>query len=106
MVRNRSRPGRLTHDQAASRPILPVAIALGLVAWLITSARAADPARTDASRLFRDRIAPVLKAECYACHSAEAKKVRGGLRLDSREPLIQGGDTGPRSNPARPARAC
>jgi hypothetical protein len=73
-------------------------IVLGLVAWstgLIVTARAADPADNDAARLFRDKIAPVLKAECYACHSAEAKKLRGGLRLDSREMLLQGGDSGP-----------
>jgi mono/diheme cytochrome c family protein len=73
-------------------------LVLGLVAsttGLIAYARAGDTAGADASRLFRERIAPVLKAECYACHSAEAKKLRGGLRLDSREMLLQGGDSGP-----------
>ena len=43
----------------------------------------------------------MLKAECYACHSAEAKKVRGGLRLDSRELLLQGGDSGPAVEPGK-----
>ena len=86
------------------RLVLPLGIMLGLFALssgLIASARAADPPGSDASRLFRDKIAPVLKAECYACHSAEAKKVRGGLRLDSRELLLQGGDSGPAVEPGK-----
>ena len=34
--------------------------------------------------LFRERIEPLLKAECFGCHSAAAKELKGGLRLDSR----------------------
>ncbi len=44
---------------------------------------------------FESRIRPVLVEECYECHSAKAKKVKGGLRLDSREDILKGGDTGP-----------
>ena len=61
-----------------------IALALGLIIsmpGLIAMARVADP---DAARLFRERIEPVLKAECFACHSAGAKKLRGGLRLDGK----------------------
>src|SRR5713101_4389638 len=61
----------------------------------IATAWAADPAETDGARLFREKIAPVLKAECFRCHSAEAEKLRGGLHLDSRKGLIAGGDSGP-----------
>jgi cytochrome c553 len=63
--------------------------------------RAADPDAADGARLFRDRIAPVLRSECYACHSAEAKKLRGGLRLDVREAALEGGDSGPAIVPGR-----
>lgn len=49
----------------------------------------------DAERFFRERIEPVLVAECYRCHSAQADEVQGGLRLDSRVALLQGGDSGP-----------
>jgi hypothetical protein len=71
-------------------------LALLIVPWLaIAPARATDPEAGDGSRLFRDKIAPVLKAECFACHSTEAKKLRGGLRLDSREAALEGGDSGP-----------
>jgi cytochrome c553 len=43
---------------------------------------------------FEKNIRPVLVAECYGCHSATAKKVRGGLTLDTRDGLRKGGDTG------------
>src|SRR5438270_13094568 len=56
---------------------------------------AADPADADGARLFREKIAPVLKAECFRRHPAAAEKLRGGLRLDSRERLLEGGDSGP-----------
>lgn len=44
---------------------------------------------------FETKIRPVLVQRCYECHSAEANKSEGGLRLDSREGLLQGGDNGP-----------
>ena len=71
------------------------------LACSVSSPSVPRPADPDASRLFREKIAPVLKAECYACHSAEAKKLRGGLRLDSREAMLQGGDSGPAVVPGK-----
>jgi len=47
------------------------------------------------SDFFENKIRPVLSKNCYRCHSAEAIKIRGGLRLDSREGTLAGGDTGP-----------
>ena len=44
---------------------------------------------------FEEKIRPVLLQHCYACHSASAKKVQGGLLLDSRPATLQGGDSGP-----------
>ena len=64
-------------------------------------AKAADPDVTDGARLFREKIAPVLEAECFRCHSAEAEKLRGGLRLDSRASLLEGGDSGPAIVPGK-----
>jgi hypothetical protein len=59
------------------------------------TARAEDSAADEGVRVFEEKIAPVLKAECYRCHSEDAEKIRGGLRLDSREAMLKGGDTGP-----------
>ena len=41
---------------------------------------------------FETRIRPVLASHCLSCH--DAKKTRGGLRLDSREAMLRGGDSG------------
>ncbi|MFO1001262.1 MAG: DUF1549 domain-containing protein [Planctomycetaceae bacterium] len=46
-------------------------------------------------KFFEDRIRPVLVEHCYSCHSADAKSIKGGLVLDSREGLLTGGDSGP-----------
>lgn len=51
---------------------------------------------------FESRIRPVLVEHCYECHSSEAKHVRGGLLLDSREGARTGGDSGPAVVPGRP----
>ncbi len=51
---------------------------------------------------FEKRIRPLLVEHCYACHSAEAKKLRGGLFVDTRDGLRKGGDTGPAVVPNKP----
>jgi hypothetical protein len=45
--------------------------------------------------LFEKKIRPILVEHCYSCHSAESKKQRGGLLLDTRDAVLKGGDTGP-----------
>ena len=44
---------------------------------------------------FEKKIRPVLIRHCYECHSAAASEVEGGLRLDSRELIRKGGESGP-----------
>src|SRR5207244_1226370 len=44
---------------------------------------------------FEKKIRPVLMDRCYKCHSAQAEKLKGGLRLDTREDLLKGGESGP-----------
>lgn len=46
---------------------------------------------------FESKIRPVLVEKCLSCHSVEAQakgKLKGGLLLDSRSGVLQGGDTG------------
>ncbi len=50
---------------------------------------------------FEKRIRPVLVQHCYECHSASADEVKGGLRLDSREGIRKGGETGPAVVPGK-----
>lgn len=51
---------------------------------------------------FENRIRPALVKHCYECHSSGAKKLGGKLRLDSREAVLAGGESGPALKPGRP----
>ncbi|HYG78008.1 MAG TPA: DUF1553 domain-containing protein [Planctomycetota bacterium] len=44
---------------------------------------------------FEKKIRPVLAERCYGCHSEKSEKLKGSLRLDTRETTLKGGDTGP-----------
>ncbi|MCA9120150.1 MAG: PSD1 domain-containing protein [Planctomycetaceae bacterium] len=47
----------------------------------------------DAERFFESEIRPILSEHCIACHGATEQN--GGLRLDSKQGLLRGGDSGP-----------
>lgn len=49
----------------------------------------------DKMAFFEKRIRPVLVEKCYECHSAKVNEPEGGLRLDSREGVRKGGNSGP-----------
>ncbi|MGE3820273.1 MAG: c-type cytochrome domain-containing protein, partial [Isosphaeraceae bacterium] len=51
---------------------------------------------------FEKSIRPLLADRCYKCHGAQAKPLKGGLRLDTREGLLRGGDGGPVVAPGDP----
>jgi hypothetical protein len=50
---------------------------------------------------FEKHIRPLLIAKCYGCHSPD-KKIKGGLRLDTKEGWQIGGDSGPAIEPHKP----
>ena len=50
---------------------------------------------------FEATVRPVLADRCLKCHGAQ--KQSGGLRLDSREAILAGGDSGPAVAPGDPA---
>ena len=67
----------------------------------ITLLAAAGAARAeDGVAFFEARVRPVLVERCYTCHGADKQK--GGLRLDSRDALRKGGDSGPAVAPGTP----
>ncbi|QEH33551.1 Planctomycete cytochrome C [Aquisphaera giovannonii] len=72
--------------------------ALTLLGFLASNAEGGDGSKgvLDPARIefFRSRVEPILKARCVKCHGGEPK-VRGGLRLDSRAAILEGGDQGP-----------
>ena len=46
------------------------------------------------TEFFESKIRPLLANRCYECHSASATRLKAGLRLDSREAILRGGDSG------------
>ena len=65
-------------------------------------AAGAEPAGDE---FFEKRIRPVFVEHCAKCHSADAEKVKGGLRLDSREAILKGGDSGAAIIPGDPEQS-
>jgi cytochrome c553 len=47
------------------------------------------------AKFFESKIRPVLITHCYECHSSESGKARGGLKVDTKDALLRGGDSGP-----------
>jgi hypothetical protein len=76
--------------------LAPLAV---LAAAASSGVRAADP---EEFQDFEKHVRPVLVEHCYACHSARAEKVKGGLLLDTREGIRRGGDSGPAVVPGKP----
>ena len=54
----------------------------------------ADIAAADGVAFFESKIRPILDQHCYECHASTSKKVRGRLRLDTREGWTKGGAKG------------
>ena len=52
---------------------------------------------------FEKQVRPILAEQCYKCHGPEKQKA--DLRLDSREAVLKGADTGPVLVPGDPAKS-
>jgi hypothetical protein len=72
----------------------PVGVPATLLLLALAAPLPAAPPTAEQARFFETQVRPLLQAQCLRCHGG-AKKVRGGLRLTSREALLKGGDSGP-----------
>ena len=80
----------------------PISLALTLGALLVTGpSRAGEPSGDE---FFETQVRPLLVAKCGECHGASGK-VKGGLRLTSREAVLKGGDSGPAVVPGKPGES-
>ena len=73
------------------------AVFAGLTAVLVSGAGAgAQPAGPSPEQVefFETEIRPLLAERCFQCHGAAVETPFGGLRLDSRDGLLAGGDSG------------
>ena len=73
--------------------------ALALVLGSSLAIQGADREGTD---YFELHVRPLLATECYACHSGQAPVVQAGLRVDSLNALLAGGNSGSALVPGSP----
>ena len=77
-----------------ARATIRAQIPLWMGGWLAgLTVQAAAPPSPGQLEFFEQRIRPALVNECYECHGATKQK--GGLRVDFRDGLRKGGDSGP-----------
>ncbi len=92
----------------SARYPMPLGLLTGLISlWIAglpvcpprdAAAQAVEPSAAmdqEALDLFERTIRPTLVNHCFTCHAAGAEQIEGGLRVDSREGLRLGGESGP-----------
>lgn len=73
-----------------------------VAAWLLADEPA--PISPAQEKYFEEKVRPVLATNCLECHGA--KKQESGLRLDSRQAALEGGDSGEKAIvPGEPERS-
>jgi len=75
------------------RRCLSCGLWLVLVSALPLSAEDAAPPTPEQIKHFESQVRPLLAERCFGCHGQDKQK--SGLRLDSREALLAGGESGP-----------
>lgn len=78
-----------THPLRRRALLVPFALAAATCTTVM-----AAPDSPEQLQFFEKKIRPLLSDHCYSCHSADTKP-SGGLRVDDRNGLLIGGDTGP-----------
>jgi cytochrome c553 len=80
---------------------------LAIFAFVLSLALRAGAAEASAEQVefFETKIRPVLAQHCYSCHSADAKKLKAGLRLDDPAALLKGGESGAAVVPGNPEQS-
>ena len=96
-----------THQRPWSRSLTLAFVVLPTLAWFCmigsAGAFAGEPdqaAEAVREKFFEQNVRPLLAQNCYSCHGE--KKQKGGLRLDSIEAILKGGESGPAVVPGKP----
>jgi hypothetical protein len=72
-------------------------------AWPVATPPTQAPAGApNSGDFFESKIRPILATSCYTCHTNGQS---GGLRVDSREALLKGGNSGPAIVPGDPEKS-
>src|SRR5690606_4364463 len=95
-----SRGGRWAGAVSAERKLqlrLHMVLLAGMAVALLPGEATADSSE-EGIAFFEKSIRPLLVKRCYACHSAEAEakgELQAGLALDTKQGLLEGGESGP-----------
>ncbi len=81
--------GKFREGRSLLQCLYATALALSVLLNVVTVSRADE--RTE---FFETRIRPQLVKHCYECHSVASSTAEGGLKLDSRDALLAGGESG------------
>ena len=65
--------------------------------------KSADSGNAEGIVFFKEKVHPILQKNCFECHGPEKQK--SGLRLDSRETALKGGDYGEDIVPGDPDKS-
>ena len=74
---------------------------IAAVFLVVASALGRAQSASEKTEFFEGRVRPVLAKQCYSCHT---ENKLGGLRVDSRVALLQGGKSGPAIVPGQARR--
>ncbi|SIO64818.1 Planctomycete cytochrome C [Singulisphaera sp. GP187] len=83
-----------------SASLLGFGLILGILSNAVAEAPAPSVAGVASTEFFEARVRPLLVDSCIRCHGA--KKQSSGLRLDSREAMLEGGESGAAIVPGSP----
>jgi cytochrome c553 len=78
-------------------------LAVAVAAPVARAGQPEAPSRAAAVEFFEKKVRPILAGYCYNCHSA-TNNSQGGLRVDDRNGLLQGGVGGPAVVPGHPEK--
>ena len=85
----------LWRTQSVKQILFFALAALSIISGSGTGSAWADSITPDDLAFFENKIRPVLVEHCYECHSADSEELGGKLRLDHREGVRTGGESGP-----------
>ena len=96
-----SRGSQGDNQEMSARSVSVILFAVSLTLSVCESV--ADVPSTGEIEFFEKSVRPILVEHCYECHSS--REVSGGLRLDDREAVRRGGDSGPAIRPGNSERS-
>lgn len=97
-----SRPNVRIYGFDRSRQSVGSGLSVFLFAVVFCSTAAAQQLSSSQAEHFEKHVRPVLVRHCYECHSGGSNSLKGGLRLDFKDGLLKGGDSGPAIVPGNP----